>query len=114
VLEYYRGVLVLTSNRATIIDDAIVSRATAHLRYELPTKADLSRIWAVLSEQYKIKLNAKAVDVLVEAYPKLSGRNVKNLLKLAKLVADRDKELVTPAHIDRVVKFLDLTTGEKK
>lgn len=82
VLEYYRGVLFLTSNRATVIDDAIMSRATAHLRYQKPDKADLLLIWEILSKQFKFDLRAGLATELVETFPDIVGRDVKNLLKL--------------------------------
>lgn len=83
VLEYYRGVLFLTSNRTTVIDDAIMSRATVHLKYEKPTVADLKRIWRVLSDQFGQNFTDKFVDELVAVFPGIVGRDVMNLLKLA-------------------------------
>lgn len=84
VLEYYRGVLFMTSNRATIIDDAIMSRATIHLKYALPDREALGNIWTILSEQFKVKLPSKSVQELCYAFPNITGRDVKSLLKLAK------------------------------
>jgi AAA+ superfamily predicted ATPase len=82
VLEYYRGILFLTSNRATVIDDAIMSRSTVHLKYEKPDAEMLKRIWVVLSTQFNLKLEPKLLDQLVKTFPSIVGRDVKNLLKL--------------------------------
>ena len=82
VLEYYRGVLFMTSNRATIIDDAIMSRVTAHVTYDYPTTAELAEIWRILAQQNRLDLTAQDIQKLVKAFPQATGRNVKMLLKL--------------------------------
>lgn len=87
LLEYYRGVLFMTSNMETVIDDAILSRSTAHLRYQLPGAQFLPQIWRVLSNQFSVKMSDALIDELVTTYPNLTGRDVKNVLKLTKIMA---------------------------
>lgn len=82
VLECYRGILFLTSNLADEIDDAIMSRSVAHIQYTLPSKEMLRKIWRVLSDLFKMNLDKAFIDKLVEEFPGISGRDVKNLLKL--------------------------------
>ena len=109
VLEHYRGVLFLTSNRSTIIDDAIMSRATAWIKYEYPDPEQLQTIWKVLSEQYKTPLSNTLIASLVEAFPSISGRNVKNMLKLTRmLVRSRKGKPVDLKFFQYVSRFLDL------
>ena len=84
LLEYYKGILFLTTNRESLIDDAIISRATAWIKYERPTGMFQRDIWRVLSEQFNVEL---AEDVLVEVtktFPHISGRDIKNILKLSR------------------------------
>jgi len=114
VLEHYRGVLFMTSNRGTIIDDAIMSRASAWIRYEYPTKEQIATIWEVLSKQYKLTLSPSVVTGLVQAFPRLSGRNVKNMLKLARVLARSRKGKAPDVEFFKyVAKFLDLKTDEE-
>lgn len=82
VLEYYRGVLFLTSNMATAIDDAIMSRATVHLKYTKPTEEALHHIWETLSKQFKLDFKRSFIEKLVDTFPGIVGRDVKQLLKL--------------------------------
>jgi hypothetical protein len=110
VLEYYRGILFMTSNRETLIDDAIMSRCMAHIRYELPKPDSLLRIWKILSDNYGVELSPQALKKLVEQHEGISGRNVKNLLKLAIPVAKTRKCKVTPELIAEVSKFIKLAT----
>ncbi len=115
VLERYRGVLFLTSNRVTIIDDAIMSRATAWIRYDYPTKEALADLWKVLSKQYQMELSPKAIEALIEKFPRVSGRNIKNLLKLSRMLVRGTKDRVLNVDLfEYVSKFLDLSTDEAK
>lgn len=102
LLEYYRGVLFMTSNRGNIIDDAILSRATAWVQYRLPDAELLKEIWRVLSAQYKVKLAPHDISGLVKALPNLSGRSVRNILKLATLLKGTK---ATPADICEVSQY---------
>ena len=92
VLEYYGGLLFLTSNRESTIDDAIYSRKTAHIKYKMPDKEELTKIWAVHLTQQRIKYNNNVIGVIVDAFPNISGRDVKSLCKLSKLIMNRKKE----------------------
>lgn len=108
VLEYYKGILFMTSNRATILDDAILSRATAHIHYDMPDKAELTQIWQVLSKQFNMYLPNSVIEKLVSRFSNISGRNVKNLLKLSRLLSLREKKPITIDTIEYVSQFLDI------
>lgn len=116
VLEYYRGILFMTSNRETIIDDAIMSRATAWIRYDIPDRHRAISIWKVLSTQYKVTLKDAEIEKLVDEdkFKSISGRSIKNLLKLAKLRAARKKVPISVESIHYVSQFLDLENGAEK
>jgi AAA+ superfamily predicted ATPase len=105
VLEYYRGVLFMTSNRETMIDDAIMSRASAWVRYTMPSVDELRDLWRVLSTQYDVKLAKKDIDSLVEHLPKLSGRCVRNLLRLARDLSETTKEKISEKTLRHVAQF---------
>lgn len=108
VLEYYRGILFMTSNRATVIDDAIVSRFTAHVRYFNPEPAEAKKIWKIQSTQQQINLDPNLTEELLKEFPKISGRNIRNLLKLTRMVMVKKKCQVSFDLIKRVAKFQDL------
>ena len=104
VLEYYKGVLFMTTNRGTELDDAIISRVTARISYENPGKEDSRKIWEILSAQNDIHMSKMDIDHLVEELF-ISGRDIKNLLKLAKMVATRKGVSVTESLIKKLYKF---------
>lgn len=113
VLEYYRGILFMTSNRQTIIDDAIMSRVTAWVQYPLPGER-IREIWRVLSVQFQISLSERDIDEMAGMFPTITGRNVKSLLKLSKLLADARREEVTPALVRYVSQFQKLAGVESE
>jgi hypothetical protein len=82
VLEYFNGLLFLTTNRVDDIDEAIVSRCIAMIRYHTPTKEDRLKIWQVMTEQFGLQVDAVTLAELVEIFPQATGRDIKGLAKL--------------------------------
>jgi len=83
VLEYFNGLLFLTTNRVDDIDEAIVSRCIALVRYHPPDAAGRQRIWRVMSEQFALDLDESAQAMLAALFPAATGRDIKGLAKLA-------------------------------
>lgn len=107
-LEYYRGVMFMTTNRATIVDDAIMSRVTAWIKYDMPSREELSSIWRVLAKNYGVEVTPEEIADVVHAMPHLSGRNVKNILKLAKLYTQKSGGKITVKSLRYVANYLDI------
>ena len=82
-LEYFSGLLFMTTNRTGDVDDAILSRCIATIQYETPCREDAARLWRLQAEQCGVSLQDELVDALTAAYPKASGRDIKELMKLA-------------------------------
>jgi SpoVK/Ycf46/Vps4 family AAA+-type ATPase len=86
VLEYYNGVMFMTTNRAESVDDAVLSRCVARIDYENPSKADQVKIWHILAATSGLTVGAGVAEEIASKYS-LSGRDVKQILKLSGLVA---------------------------
>ncbi|MEO8119480.1 MAG: ATP-binding protein [Rhodoferax sp.] len=82
VLEYFNGLLFLTTNRIDDIDEAIVSRCIALIRYHPPDAAGRRRIWQVMGEQFALGLDESMLDKLPALFPAATGRDIKGLAKL--------------------------------
>ena len=82
VLEYFNGLLFLTTNRIDDIDEAILSRCIALIRYRAPDGAARERIWRLMAEQFGLALDDATVATLAAIYPQASGRDIKGLAKL--------------------------------
>ncbi len=81
-LEYFSGLLFLTTNREDDVDDAILSRCIAVIRYETPSRDAAIRLWHSLADQFEVDLSDELVYKLVRDFPNSSGRDIKELLKL--------------------------------
>jgi hypothetical protein len=82
VLEYFNGLLFLTTNRIDDIDEAIVSRCIAMIKFYPPDSEARWRIWRVMTEQFGLAAEEPLLDELVETFPMASGRDIKGLAKL--------------------------------
>jgi SpoVK/Ycf46/Vps4 family AAA+-type ATPase len=90
-LEYFSGLLFMTTNRTDDIDDAIVSRCIAIIKYEMPSREDMVRLWKTLSTQFQVELSDEMIKTLTNRFPETSGRDIKELLKLtAKFCRSKD------------------------
>jgi hypothetical protein len=114
VLEYYKGVLFLTTNRADLVDDAIASRCVARIDYRVPTVENQKRIWKILSDTAKVNISVSVINQAAKEFDDLTGRDIKNLLKLAKLVSEGRNEPVTFETIKFVKQFKPTADREKK
>lgn len=81
-LEYFDGLLFMTTNRVDDVDDAILSRCIAVIRYETPSREDAVKLWKSLSSQFQVELSDDLIEKLVRDFPNSSGRDIKELLKL--------------------------------
>ncbi len=112
LLEYYNGILFMNTNRETIVDDAILSRATAHIKYTLPEGEDLRKLWSILANQYKLDVSSGFIAAAIEEFPNISGRSIRQLIRLAKIECDRRRQKVTVNDLKWAAKFHDFTELE--
>jgi len=82
VLEYQESVMFMTTNLPESVDDAIASRCIARIDYSIPKPKDLNKIWDILSTSAGMELDWTVRSQITAQFPHLSGRDVKNILKL--------------------------------
>ena len=102
VLEYQSSVMFLTTNRPDSVDDAVASRCVARITYTMPTPDEQRRIWRILADATGAEIADDAIEQIVFA-GNLSGRDIKNLLKLSLLM--RPGEPVAFETVEFVKKF---------
>jgi SpoVK/Ycf46/Vps4 family AAA+-type ATPase len=108
VLEYYEGILILTSNRVGTFDEAFKSRVQLAMHYPSLDEKGRWEIWRnfmnvlrddgehVNYEELKDKL-----DVL--ARHKLNGRQIRNTINTARQLARYRKERLAYSHFDQAI-----------
>ncbi|KAF4542533.1 ATPAse AAA+ type core protein [Lasiodiplodia theobromae] len=106
VLEYYQGILFLTTNRVQTFDAAFQSRIHISLEYpELSVSSRLT-VWKnfLAASPQKHAITSKQLDSL--SLMNMNGRQIKNVLKTAQLLASRKETELTYEH---VLTVLDVT-----
>lgn len=95
------------------VDDAIASRCIARLSYGPPGPEAQARIWRNLARINGIQMSDRDIAAVCKAHPTLSGRDVKNLLKLASFVAEGDGKPVTVKTIEFALQFKPTQSVER-
>jgi SpoVK/Ycf46/Vps4 family AAA+-type ATPase len=101
VLEYYEGLLFLTTNRLGNIDQAFQSRIHVSLSYPNLTSVARRRIWQNFLNGKDSKFTESDLDELAEV--DLNGRQIKNVLKSAALLAARKRDDLKREYVDVVL-----------
>ncbi|KFY03751.1 hypothetical protein O988_01262 [Pseudogymnoascus sp. VKM F-3808] len=108
LLEYFQGILFLTTNRVETFDDAFQSRIHIALRYgELSTKAKKA-VFQMFLEKVRVlegtvTLPFTEADFTDLAKHNLNGRQIKNTVRTAQALAVNQKEPLSMVHIRRVL-----------
>jgi AAA+ superfamily predicted ATPase len=103
-LEYFQGVLVLTTNRMGTLDAAFKSRIHLSLAYEPLTESARRQIWSKLLDQIsQHKHDISAEDVVALGSAALNGRDIKNLIRTALLFAQAKGKPLSREHINVVL-----------
>ena len=104
-LEYYQGILFLTTNRMTSIDHAFQSRVDLFLPYHDLSPEARRQVWENFIQRAgrdAFELDDAALDKLAEL--NLNGREIKNLIKSAQLLSAKSNDKVP---MDRLLLLAD-------
>ena len=85
ILEHHTATIFLTTNHINKVDDAVRSRCLARIDYSRPSVADQRRIWQILNTINEAGLTEPELDQIIRENNNLSGRDIKQTLKLASL-----------------------------
>jgi hypothetical protein len=103
ILEYYEGLLFLTTNRIDNIDAAFQSRIHISLAYPDLTVASRRHIWDNFLTGLKVRQDWSETDLDELATVELNGRQIKNVLKSAALLSARKNSALEKKYVDVVL-----------
>jgi hypothetical protein len=112
LLEYFQGILFLTTNRVETFDDAFQSRIHVALRYgDLTTKAK-KRVWQQFIEMCRAQKGCEVADFSDKDLDALSrhqlnGRQIKNIVRTAQALALNEGAVLALAHVKRVMEVAE-------
>jgi hypothetical protein len=105
LIEYYQGILFLTTNRLDDFDDAFQSRIHLTVNYQPLTDIKRATIWKNLLDQLTPgHWTAEAVVRLGREY-QINGREIKNLIRTAAALAEHDGVRLSEEHIQMVFRL---------
>jgi SpoVK/Ycf46/Vps4 family AAA+-type ATPase len=95
VLEYYRGIIILTTNRIKSIDIAVISRIHLAIRYEDLSEDQMRSIFKYFLDQLEPAwiANRGQIDDFIESFGhhyNLNGRQIRNVVSAALAAARHD------------------------
>ena len=107
-LEYFDGILFLTTNRPGDIDEAFQSRIHVSIGLKALDTAERRKVWAVFIrelDELSDKEKATLLQYVTDNFDgdKLNGRQIRNSMRTALALAQLKKEKVGPEHLEKVV-----------
>lgn len=112
LLEYYAGILFLTTNRVSSFDDAFKSRIHIPIRYTNLTQASRLQIWRNFLARIPRGEGADAERPIVDeqelarlAEHDLNGRQIKNVIKAAESLAAFEGKRLDMEQLEEVTKI---------
>jgi hypothetical protein len=99
VLEYYEGTMFLTTNRVQTFDPAFQSRIHISLDYPGLTIDSRKTVWKNFLDSSSQEHTIDKAQLAELARMDLNGRQIKNILKIARLLASRKEEKLSREHI---------------
>lgn len=98
-LEYFSGVLFLTSNRVEVFDEAVHSRVTIALKYKPLSRRSRLEVWNVLLRA----AGTTDIDPTPLAAYRLNGRQIKNSIRLAQALAKSQGAPLSILHLQHTI-----------
>ncbi|KJR88314.1 ATPase, AAA family protein [Sporothrix schenckii 1099-18] len=107
-LEYFQGILFLTTNRVETFDDAFQSRIHLALRYDILDQRAKKAIFKIFIERVRVLEKIEMMPFSDEDYNdlarnELNGRQIKNTVRTAQALAVNKKEPMSMSHIRQVL-----------
>jgi AAA+ superfamily predicted ATPase len=106
-LEYYKGVLFLTTNRVSTFDQAFESRIHLKLHYPDLNVEARKAIWTTLLQKSQPPANFNVEKIAELAKYDINGRQIKNTVKTSQLFAASKSELLSANHIHSVLRITE-------
>jgi hypothetical protein len=112
LLEYYSGIMILTTNRMRSIDTAFESRVDITLSYNPLTETDRMQVW----KNFLATMDSRAVEIEDAELIKLAkwdfnGRQIKSAIKTARILATRKQEPLNARHLNIVLNLRSKALG---
>ena len=115
-VEYYRGILFMTTNRVKAFDEAFLSRIHVALHFQELTPAARKQVWKAFLRKVGIDVPGTFGEHLVDALAArpANGRQIKNAVRTASSLAASRKVPLSFKHLTDTLDTMDEFTEEVK
>lgn len=110
VLEYYEGILILTTNRINSFDVAVQSRVHLAVKYQNFNETQISEIYTIFLKQIRDDNNIDDWDNILgwikmeSRSSKFNGRQIRNIVSAALGLARAERKRLNSDHLDQIVR----------
>ncbi|KAJ8132064.1 hypothetical protein O1611_g1564 [Lasiodiplodia mahajangana] len=108
MLEYYRGMMFLTTNRLSVFDPAFQSRIHLTIHYNNLDQESRRKIWQVLLKHAQAQGEEEFAkgDLVALSKEDINGRQIKNAVKAAQLLAAAEEVPLNVTHINTALRVM--------
>ncbi len=115
-MEYYRGILFLTTNRVKTFDEAFLSRIHVALHFQELSKSAKMQVWRAFLQKVGVQvgqnngLSESHLEMLADR--NINGRQIKNATRTANSLAVSRREPLAFGHLLETLDAMDEFTAE--
>lgn len=109
--RYFQGILFLTTNRVKTFDHAFQSRIHLLLHYDNLSCTAKEEIWMAFLR--RVQHNISADQIREISKKDMNGRQIKNTMKLAVALSNREQESLCFGHLLRTMRVIEAGSKEK-
>lgn len=111
-VEYYRGILFLTTNRVKAFDEAFLSRIHVALHFRELSFESKKQVWQAFIAKAGAKDDITAEEIGELAKKNVNGRQIKNAARTAQSLAIARDEKLAYGHLIETLEAMDEFTRE--
>ncbi|KAI8996656.1 P-loop containing nucleoside triphosphate hydrolase protein [Trametes punicea] len=112
-IEYYRGILFLTTNRVRVFDEAFLSRIHVALHFQDLTKEARRQVWTAFLRKIGVEAQDFGEDLINKlAEREVNGRQIKNAVRTASSLALKKGVATSYAHLTETLNIMEGFTAE--
>ncbi len=97
-LESFSGIVILTTNHASAMDEAFRRRLSVHIRFPVPEVDERLQLWRALLPKAAPVGQDLGLDVLAERF-EMSGGYIRNAVVRAAFLAAADTSIIEASHL---------------
>jgi AAA+ superfamily predicted ATPase len=110
ILEYYEGIMFLTTNRISTFDAAFKSRIHVAIKYRALSASSRRDVWKTFARKASPNsaihwMDDQFVDTL--SAKDLNGRQIKNIMRTADALAVSSNETIGKRHVETAIGILE-------